>query len=246
LGESRRIFRRRKTYRAKQNGPGCPEPLKSMGCSTLSKDSVGWRVDACQVTGRLSLHFLPELVSTRTYSPRRMDLTGFEPASATWIECRVAVTPQARIALSGIKAPTAKTCRYKLTVMFSKRNLREFKFADLPGLSSLNQPVAFRTPSAAPTVDSARECSSDMARCASHRISPSRATTSQGPSAPCRLCRRGASLRVSEFLKKNIFARAPRISATHAARRCQRFFDFAHRETFFVSAGFAATIGEIQ
>lgn len=118
LGESRRIFRRRKTYRAKQNGPGCPEPLKSMGCSTLSKDSVGWRVDACQVTGRLSLHFLPELVSTRTYSPRRMDLTGFEPASATWIECRVAVTPQARIALSGIKAPTAKTCRYKLTVMF--------------------------------------------------------------------------------------------------------------------------------
>src|SRR5437879_7900693 len=45
---------------------------------------------------------------------------------------------------------------------------------------------------------------------------------------------------------KNIFVRAPRISATQAARRCQRFRDFAQRKTAFVRAGLAATIGAIR
>ena len=45
---------------------------------------------------------------------------------------------------------------------------------------------------------------------------------------------------------KNIFVRAPRISATQAARRCQRFRDFAQRKTAFVRAGLATTIGAIR
>jgi hypothetical protein len=45
---------------------------------------------------------------------------------------------------------------------------------------------------------------------------------------------------------KNIFARAPRINATHAARRCQRSGDFAQRNTDFVRAAFATTIGPIR
>src|SRR5579863_1587463 len=45
---------------------------------------------------------------------------------------------------------------------------------------------------------------------------------------------------------KNIFARAPRINATQAARRRHRFGDFDQRNTFFTRAGLAATMGEIR
>src|SRR4029077_1129045 len=45
---------------------------------------------------------------------------------------------------------------------------------------------------------------------------------------------------------KNIFARAPRINATQAARRCQRFGDFGQRKTVLARAGLDATIGAIR
>src|SRR3984957_5870442 len=45
---------------------------------------------------------------------------------------------------------------------------------------------------------------------------------------------------------KNIFARVPQIRAAHAARRCQRFRDFAQRNTFFTRSGLDATMGAIR
>ena len=45
---------------------------------------------------------------------------------------------------------------------------------------------------------------------------------------------------------KNILARAPRISATQAARRCQRFGDLAQRNTFLTRAGFGRHHGRDQ
>jgi len=45
---------------------------------------------------------------------------------------------------------------------------------------------------------------------------------------------------------KNIFRRVPWISATQAARRCQRSRDFAQRKTRAARAGLAAIIGAIR
>ena len=45
---------------------------------------------------------------------------------------------------------------------------------------------------------------------------------------------------------KNIFRRVPWISATQAARRNQRFRDFAQREDSARRAGFATIIGAIR
>ncbi len=51
--------------------------------------------------------------------------------------------------------------------------------------------------------------------------------------------------KLSNFRNKN-FARVARIKATQAARRRQRFGDFAQPKTLVARDGFAATMGEIR
>ena len=71
---------------------------------------------------------------------------------------------------------------------------------------------------------------------------------SSQPRPFCTMSSGSASRKLESFTisGNSNFARAARISATQAARRCQRLRDFAQRNTFFKCAGFAATIGAIK
>ncbi len=68
------------------------------------------------------------------------------------------------------------------------------------------------------------------------------------PKPFCTMSSESASRRSDNFTTsgKNIFARAPRIKATHAALRCHRSGDFAQPNTSFTRPGFATTAGAIR
>ncbi len=61
--------------------------------STLSTLSIGEAPRNVKLVGELSLRLSPQM---RLLHRWRMDPTGFEPASATWTECCVPITPQAQ------------------------------------------------------------------------------------------------------------------------------------------------------
>jgi hypothetical protein len=86
-----------------------PEPLRSRGAKHSVHDQY-WRAgQQSQVTrGDYLCVLSPNGNSSSTR--RRMDPAGFEPASATWTECCVPVTPRALSGVSVLVQPSARSC----------------------------------------------------------------------------------------------------------------------------------------
>jgi hypothetical protein len=78
-----------------------------MWCTALCPTSVlALGAAVSSYLERVSLRYLPN--KTLLHRIRRMDPAGFEPASATWTECCVAVTPRA---LKGVWPIAARDCK---------------------------------------------------------------------------------------------------------------------------------------
>ena len=84
--------------------------IKITWCEALCPRSVlASRTAKSSYSGRLSLCVLsPNGNSSSTR--RRMDPAGFEPASVTWTECCVPVTPRALSGVSVLVQPSARSC----------------------------------------------------------------------------------------------------------------------------------------
>jgi hypothetical protein len=79
-----------------------PGAIKVTWCEALCPLSVlAERTAMSSYSRRLSLRSLPKMNSSSTRG--RMDPAGFEPASATWTECYVPITPRAlgRVSVTG-------------------------------------------------------------------------------------------------------------------------------------------------
>ena len=77
--------------------------------STLSTISIGEQDSKVKLLGEIISAFSPPNGNSSS-TRRRMDPAGFEPASATWTECCVPVTPRALSGVSVLVQPSARSC----------------------------------------------------------------------------------------------------------------------------------------
>lgn len=212
--------------------------------STLSSYKYPQLLRVCQVTEGLSLHFpSTDHLLIVPYAPGRWTPAGFEPALATWTECCAPITPWA------LRPSSASTERFARTTHTNSRrqvlngNLQVALKTNILFLTTgarVSHAVLNTNRGARPRI---------LIRYGTVRFASNFAVSRNShPSPFCTMSSLSPSSKSDNLTTsgKNIFARAPRINATHAARRCQRSGDFAHRNTDFVRAAFAATIGPIR
>src|SRR5579864_1924158 len=173
----------------------------------------------------------------------RMDPTGFEPASATFAECCVAITPRAHRAAEHWNPRSSRISRTICHTDSQSGMSYEDAVARtllLAAADRVSLAVRSTNRGARPRI---------FIRYGIVRLASNLAVSrSNQPKPFCTMSSWSVSRELESFTisGKSVFARAARINATQAARRCQRLDDFAQRNTSLVRVGFAATIGAMR
>src|ERR1019366_8044879 len=174
-----------------------------------------------------------------------MDSAGFEPASATLTECRVPFTPRALMQCERRNRSARKDPWHKVLYSFPKRDTCFDRWngrlvGRFSAVAYVGASARTRLFTAAGSVSQAvrntkrGERPRIFIRYRTVRLASNLAVSrSSQPSPFCTMSSSSVRSESESFVisGKNIFARAPRISATHAALRCQRFEDFDQRKT---------------